>query len=515
MIIPRRVIIDNYIRLTNLLEKMIKAGKKDDFDMNIHKSSILPVVYDMLISLREMEIITDSDGEEFKFLKNCSDNILEAFDINDEEIILMKMELYLEMLREVTNISASKNFLNPNMSYYNTSYYTSTVYDYNNRKDFVDMVQFFNPGLKKILNSINFRTREYSLLNIHSASGLELSKSINPLKEKVNLTTYGIENDEKLYFKTKDNFDKSAYGLGKSSFISNSVFDIGYLTSKFDFELISSSFANRTERNHIEDLAKYIRPDGLVMIAIPVFRLYRDLCLQVSKMLKNVSIYTQTEDEFVNDYTSNYRDIRINSDFTDRTEHVRNLMMTEFSKDMILIVGHRKDDIISDKETYTTLRNAVRDFCIDKEKFVNNNTADKIKAEYNLPGKGLIVENFRGSKIDKFELEELLKGTNSLDNMLKEQYKIKTDEDVEPLLPFNLGQIGLVLTSGKLDGKISRDGIDHHVIKGRVVKDIVRKENDLDGYDDEDKEETMEEHVYTNKVEISLFNQDGRLIRLT
>ena len=48
-----------------------------------------------------------------------------------------------------------------------------------------------------------------------------------------------------------------------------------------------------------------------------------------------------------------------------------------------------------------------------------------------------------------------------------------------PLLPLNVGQVGLIGGSGLINGYVDCDR--PHVIKGRIVKEIKRSENELEG----------------------------------
>ncbi len=78
---------------------------------------------------------------------------------------------------------------------------------------------------------------------------------------------------------------------------------------------------------------------------------------------------------------------------------------------------------------------------------------------------------------------------------------------MRPLLPFNMGQIGLVLTSGCLDGVVEEYEGQYHAIKGMVTK--VRDFNNSRENNDETSIETI-----SNKVQINLLTPDGKFIEL-
>ncbi|MGL5507558.1 MAG: hypothetical protein ACRDB0_06625, partial [Paraclostridium sp.] len=82
-------------------------------------------------------------------------------------------------------------------------------------------------------------------------------------------------------------------------------------------------------------------------------------------------------------------------------------------------------------------------------------------------------------------------------------------QDTKPLLPFNMGQICLVLTSGCLDGIIEEFDGQYHAIKGMVTKVKKTTTNTNDN-----NTEQMAKDVYTNIVQINIFTPDGEFIEL-
>ena len=82
-------------------------------------------------------------------------------------------------------------------------------------------------------------------------------------------------------------------------------------------------------------------------------------------------------------------------------------------------------------------------------------------------------------------------------------------KQLQPLLPFERGQIGLVLASGKLDGVIDEGNGFKHVIRGRVYKDTVRKRNILEEHPDS-RDGVMEVIDTTNNMtEINVMTGNG------
>ena len=128
--------------------------------------------------------------------------------------------------------------------------------------------------------------------------------------------------------------------------------------------------------------------------------------------------------------------------------------------------------------------------------------------KYELASGGIITpELFRGSVLDEEELEQII-NTSGLMSSFWKQHEIEQNEsNIRPLLPFNMGQIGLVLTSGCLDGVVEEYEGQYHAIKGMVTK--VRDFNNSR----EDNDETSIETI-SNKVQINLLTPDGQFIEL-
>jgi hypothetical protein len=69
-----------------------------------------------------------------------------------------------------------------------------------------------------------------------------------------------------------------------------------------------------------------------------------------------------------------------------------------------------------------------------------------------------------------------------------------------PLLPLNIGQIGLIAGSGMING-LAECG-SPHIIKGRVIKELVRSGGNSDG-------EGIIKETRTNKMLFNILTPDG------
>ena len=95
-----------------------------------------------------------------------------------------------------------------------------------------------------------------------------------------------------------------------------------------------------------------------------------------------------------------------------------------------------------------------------------------------------------------------------MESFFKKQEVNKENRNARPLLPFNMGQIGLVLTSGCLDGIVEEYPGQYHAIKGMVTK-IKHTDTNNDVGNEESVLETI-----SNKVQINIITPDGQFIEL-
>jgi hypothetical protein len=97
------------------------------------------------------------------------------------------------------------------------------------------------------------------------------------------------------------------------------------------------------------------------------------------------------------------------------------------------------------------------------------------EGRYRLPETAVKVNTFKGAQFNVHEMAEQLKRSTSFSKLFE---KNKLDSAYKrPLLPLNLGQVGLVGGSGMIKGLVECD--TPHIIKGRIVKEnaVSREEN--------------------------------------
>lgn len=330
-------------------------------------------------------------------------------------------------------------------------------------------------------------------LQFHEDEGFALDVSyLELLRKSINNTSINVffpnclkgsnavfcTDEDKAYGQTasyisraKETMHRVAKGVLKGSTISNNYFDSLFIVSQvgFSYEVDHLGVAKEpNERLEIKTTLKYVRPGGLVFLTLPSTRLLPSFAMYLSKNLSNVQV------------------VRVpNADPLKR----------------VTIIGTKNEsNKNSDKELYQKLK--YLDF--------DNDTISIHELQaglYNLPTEELTLEFFRGSELD---LDDVISASNDnmLDNFINAQMDPLVIKDQAPPLPFNIGQVGLVLTSGCLDGVIEEmDGINH-VIKGMTTKVMSTNREELG----DDKIKCTE--TINNQVKINVFTADGKFIQL-
>ena len=117
---------------------------------------------------------------------------------------------------------------------------------------------------------------------------------------------------------------------------------------------------------------------------------------------------------------------------------------------------------------------------------------------------------FHGECISKKIVDSLKEQSTLSKDILCDVSTIETKES-RPLLPFTKGQLGMILTSGVLNGVVKESGDGYaHVIKGTVIK-----EETVTTEKDKTKNEEVQKTVLRNKVKLSLCTPEGNIITLS
>ena len=285
---------------------------------------------------------------------------------------------------------------------------------------------------------------------------------------KDNILAYGTEATSSISI-AKRYATKVAKGELKGSIISNNAFDLVIakcsITDTLAKNLSSGSSVSKTEKNYILNMNKYLRPYGAILFVIPYYRLHKDICEHIAKYYENVHIYKATGAYWQ-------------------------------EKHYVYIYGQKSISKEIDQDIYDKLRAS----------FDPNNIPDfnsDITLNYRLPSSVITIDTFKGSMLDMDELYDIVETSGCLDDFFEEQKVEKIGESTtKPLLPFNIGQLGLVLTSGCLDGIIDEGDGHYHLVKGKVSKKSETTREVSDGV-------LEESETISNRVEINVLLPNG------
>lgn len=369
----------------------------------------------------------------------------------------------------------------------------TTIQDIINLKSMVNLIKYdkFKHYSIHELNMDAYRREVYSNSDYNTqidsqiTSALRFSMNANDLnifhcncKNGESLKSFALENDKTFanaidssfikYYNLKEDLTRVITGGLKGAYISNNYFDVVMVTPSIGYTKQINSFgqiAESKEKVEIKNCIKYLRRGGVYIIKIPTTRIDPSLALWLSKALNNV--------------------------------HVIKCEPTIF--DEVIIIGQK--DIVSKprEEIYQRLKYIKFDDAISIENFNDS---------FYIPTEELVLEFFRGSKLDLDDIREALNQT-TIDNFLEKQTQPLVVKDQSPLLPFNIGQVGLVLTSGCLDGVVEEiDGV-YHVIKGMTTK-ITDTKTEID----ETTNNIKSTDTIRNQVKINVFTADGKFISL-
>lgn len=442
MLLPMYM-IKNAVNRAEIMDKNIK-NKIDDLVQE--KSKLYGIIYDIKLACKELSIGYDESFNDYiYFLEDRMENIESAETAEDIKNVLSRI------LARFKSLDTEKNISTYDLDFYYKKY---NEYSYISH-------QFIQSVVSAIKSD-----RKYNVFDTRCKSG----ESLKQFKDDKNSVRYGLEKDNDLAEIAKQYADKIIKGEIKGSRISNDAFDVlinNCLVSPFFDDNLLNGSVIRLERQQIQNTLKYLKNDGIAIISMPYYRLYKDICTILARALDNVII-------------------------------IRGIGELNENTNQVYIVGKKSRT----KEINEDIYNELRDVGINYE--TNCKTLFSITMpEYKITGKYTEVDLFKGSILDMDELFNIVTTSGCLDAFFNKQNVDKIHENTkQPLLPFNVGQIGLVLTSGCLDGIIDEGDGNCHLVKGRVSKKSDIKRDVSNGV-------VEETEVVSNRVEINVILPNG------
>ena len=490
---------DAYNQLENIIKMLDRklSSKSVRIQEITMRSNIEDLLLTMVSSLKEC-VQFESKEQTFSIERNrhlaeLTTKAYQDFEnlIKDKPVVDNSSDVTTEEYHDLLNEFYKKFNLSIEMSGSKASFFTSRIeYDYETKMDEVwdgsaDFLEF--ETIKSILALIEQpKNRQFSFLDINVGSAKNYLTMCDIFEDKAEM--YGVSNDSYSYLsgikKAREKSKRVIINGLKNTTISNDSFDVTLAFASIDMTDSSSSysyslFSIPPEQYYARKAFTYTRPGGIVMYAIPFTRLSKGICVDLARYLENIHAYI-----WQNEYDS---------------------------CGMVLIVGNKKlcktKLTIGDRGIDSDVYKMLREIVLDPDKYkVTNEIDDK----FSLPIDKKDINIFRSSKLEDFELLEMVQNSAAIKEFWKKQSTEKISEHKRrSLLPFNTGQIGLVLTSGCLDGVINEGNGCSHIIKGRVIK-----------MKDEQHVPDPENHVVvvsektSNRVEINAFLPNGEYKRL-
>ncbi len=411
------------------------------------KAKIHETIQDMSFYIHEIELfVRDKGPNQLKISKILNDMTNALGTMNHaSQMKTLSYILSEDCINELDDISLYRLTHSIDNYYYN--------YDNNYKLD--------EDFLIKLRSSIT-NNNALNIFYMNCFTGINIDGFAAPEKD----TTYGYHQEDS--FLAKEKLNRFIKGTLKGSYISNNFFDVVFLNPKISFrdqyDALGRLMENE-ERVSIRNSLKYVRKNGVLIFSIPVTRMTNSLALHLSKVL------------------------------SENTQIIRQSAACE----SVVIIGQKDITQKAKESLYNKLKYL--------DYYKDTIHIDDIKQNvYSIPTEELQLDYFRGSQLDISDIMEAI-SPSLIDNLVDNQLKPLVVKDQSPLLPFNMGQVGLVLTSGCLDGVIKEvDGV-YHVIKGMTTKLTTCSEEEED-----DKVKSVE--TITNQVKINIFTADGKFIEL-
>jgi len=302
--------------------------------------------------------------------------------------------------------------------------------------------------------AVEFPEAKVNLFDPCCGCGLALRR----LAEGQNTATYGIELDESRAEEAQDRLDRVGFGSYFHSRISHEVFHAMLLNPPYLSVMNESGTNARHEKRFLVDSICHLMFGGLLLYIIPYYRLTSDICRILCDNFTDLRVYRFSDGEF-----------------------------KKFKQ--VVVFGTRIKRIDGSEQSEELLKRVMNP---DGIPFLDG-IGESI---YTLPDTEKRVDCFKGAQFNVKELAEQLKRSKSISKLFE---KSRLDAMTRrPLLPLNIGQVGLIGGSGLINGLVECE--TPHVIKGRIVKEAKQYVN----------EETYEmTETIVNRMIFNVLTPDG------
>lgn len=321
-----------------------------------------------------------------------------------------------------------------------------------------------------ISNAINYPSHDINVFDMYCKSSCRIP---DMFFGHDNVRLYGLDTSKSLSKDSRQRYRRVIYGNLKGCVVANDSFDMVFCFPPLTREkTMKMGVIVRHERDMLRRSSDFLKIGGTLVYAIPYYRFTRDICEYLIKNYENLQVFTTNFD-------------------------------MEYGAKYVYVVGQRLSAMYAGTRVDVDMFNKLRNLPLHYRDMIDVNP-DSLK-EINISGKFIEVKRFRGSELNETEIEELYASSRCTASFWKDQNVEKlSSSKARPLLPFNVGQLGLVLTSGCLDGIIEEGDGNKHAVKGRVVKRV----DNIEDIDNQSHQIQVTSTV-SNRVEINAFLPDG------
>jgi len=251
--------------------------------------------------------------------------------------------------------------------------------------------------------------------------------------------TYGVELDRYRAEEALARLNRVGFGSYFHSRISQEAFHLMLLNPPY-LSVMTEGGNARSEKRFLVESLYHLMHGGLLIYIVPFYRLTFDVCRVLSDNFDDLSVWK--------------------------------FMGSEYKKfKQVAVMGLR-----CKRRDGSNMVQELASLALEPDKI--REISDLPEGRYRLPEKTVKVNIFKGAEFNVYEMAEQLKRSASFSKLFS---KCKLDSSPKrPLLPLNLGQVGLVGGSGMINGLVECE--TPHIIKGRIVKEnAVSREENLNG----------------------------------
>jgi len=253
--------------------------------------------------------------------------------------------------------------------------------------------------------------------------------ALQTLAREHGCNTYGVELDRHRAEEAITRLNRVGFGSYFHSRVSQEAFHLMLLNPPYLSVMAEGGSNARSEKRFLIDCYGHLMYGGLIIYIIPYYRLTADICRVLCDNFDDLTVWKFTGGEF-----------------------------KKFKQVAVMGLRCKRRDgsnLVQELASLALKPDTLREL------------SEIPEGRYRLPETTVKVNTFKGAQFNVHEMAEQLKRSASFSKLFE---KNKLDGGCKrPLLPLNLGQVGLVGGSGLINGLVECG--TPHIIKGRIVKE--------------------------------------------